>query len=54
MQVKLLGLANTQWRATCASQTPARLTQAVNALEITLTRADVYDLIEAREGVPLP
>ncbi|MEE3120443.1 MAG: aldo/keto reductase [Pseudomonadota bacterium] len=40
--------------ALIGSQTPARLTQAVNALEITLTRADVYALIEAREGVPLP
>ena len=40
--------------ALIGSQTPARLTQAVNALEITLTRADVYALIEARERVPLP
>ena len=40
--------------ALIGSQTPARLTQAVKALEITLTRADVYALIEAREGVPLP
>ena len=40
--------------ALIGSQTPARLTQAVNALEITLTRADVYALIEAREGMPLP
>ena len=40
--------------ALIGSQTPARLTQAVNALEITLTRADVYALIEARECVPLP
>ena len=36
------------------SQTPARLSQAMNALDMTLTRADVYALIEAREGVPLP
>ena len=40
--------------ALIGSQTPARLTQAVNALEITLSRADVYALIEARECVPLP
>ncbi len=40
--------------ALIGSQTPARLTQAVNALEVTLTRADVYALIEARECVPLP
>ena len=40
--------------ALIGSQTSARLTQAVNALEITLTRADVYALIEAREGMPLP
>jgi len=40
--------------ALIGSQTPARLTQAVKALEVTLTRADVYALIEAREGVPLP
>ena len=40
--------------ALIGSQTPARLTQAVKALEVTLTRADVYALIEVREGVPLP
>ena len=40
--------------ALIGSQTPARLTQAVKALDVTLTRADVYALIEAREGVPLP
>ena len=40
--------------ALIGSQTPARLAQAVNALDVTLTRADVYALIEAREGVPLP
>ena len=40
--------------ALIGSQTPSRLTQAVNALEITLTREDVYALIEAREGVRLP
>ena len=36
-----------------SDQTPARLTQAVNALEITLT-VRMSTLIEAREGVPLP
>ena len=40
--------------ALIGSQTPERLAQAVNALDVTLTRADVYALIEAREGVPLP
>jgi predicted oxidoreductase len=40
--------------ALIGSQTPARLTQALKALHVTLTRADVYALIEAREGVPLP
>ena len=40
--------------ALIGSQTPARLAQAVNALDVTLTRSDVYALIEAREGVPLP
>ena len=40
--------------ALIGSQTPARLVQAVNALDVTLTRSDVYALIEAREGVPLP
>ena len=40
--------------ALIGSQTPTRLAQAFNALNVTLTRADVYALIEAREGVPLP
>ena len=40
--------------ALIGSQTPTRLAQAFNALDVTLTRADVYALIEAREGVPLP
>ena len=40
--------------ALIGSQTPTRLAQAFNALNVTLTRADVYALIEAREGLPLP
>ena len=40
--------------ALVGSQSIARLQAAQKATEITLTRADVYALIEAAEGVPLP
>jgi len=36
------------------TQTPDRITEARAALGITLDRNDVYDIIEASEGVPLP
>jgi predicted oxidoreductase len=36
------------------SQNPDRLRAAARATDITLTRSDVYALIEAAEGVPLP
>lgn len=36
------------------SQSPDRLQAAMQACEVTLTRADVYQLIEASEGVALP
>jgi predicted oxidoreductase len=40
--------------ALVGSQSIARLQDAQKATEITLTRADVYALIEAAQGVPLP
>ena len=40
--------------ALIGSQTPARMSQAADALNVRLTRADIYALIEARDGVPLP
>lgn len=40
--------------ALVGSQSPDRLKEAALAADITLTRADVYALIEAAEGVPLP
>lgn len=36
------------------TQTPARISGSLAALGVTLERTDVYDLIEASEGVPLP
>ena len=36
------------------SQNPDRLRGATSALDVTLDRADVYRIIEASEGVPLP
>lgn len=36
------------------TQTPARLEQATGAATVGLDRADVYRIIEASEGVPLP
>ena len=40
--------------AIIGSQNPQRISAAVQALSICLTRQDVYELIEAAEGVPLP
>jgi len=40
--------------AIIGSQSDARLSASQAALNVTLTRADVYALIEASEGVPLP
>ena len=40
--------------ALVGSQSAARLQAAAKAAAVTLTRADVYALIEAAEGVPLP
>lgn len=40
--------------AIIGSQNPARIAAATQALSVTLTRQDVYALIEAAEGVPLP
>ncbi len=36
------------------TQTPERITGSLAALHVTLRRQDVYDIIEASEGVPLP
>ncbi len=36
------------------TQTPERITASRRALDITLDRNDVYDVIEASEGQPLP
>ena len=40
--------------AITGSQNPARIEAAAQALSVSLTRQDVYALIEASEGVPLP
>jgi predicted oxidoreductase len=40
--------------AILGTQTIQRLEQATAALQVTLTRSDVYELIQASEGVPLP
>ena len=40
--------------AIIGSQNPARIEAAAQALSVSLTRQDVYALIEASEGVPLP
>lgn len=40
--------------AILGTQTPSRIEAATKALEITLTRSDVYDIIEASTGSPLP
>jgi predicted oxidoreductase len=40
--------------AILGTQTPSRLADATRALTVHLDRADVYGLIQAAEGVPLP
>ena len=40
--------------AIIGSQNPARIEAAAQALSVSLTHKDVYALIEAAEGVPLP
>lgn len=40
--------------AILGTMTPERLRDAGRALDVKLERTDVYDLIEASEGVPLP
>ena len=40
--------------AIIGSQKSERLVEATQALGVTLDRNDVYDIIEASEGVPLP
>ena len=40
--------------ALLGTQTPARLVSAAEATSVHLDRNDVYNLIEASEGVPLP
>lgn len=40
--------------ALLGTQTPERLTAAGSVKDVTLTRQDVYDIIAASEGVPLP
>ena len=40
--------------AIVGTQNPDRIRTAVDALGVTLTRDDVYSIIEASEGVPLP
>ncbi len=40
--------------AIIGSQTPARISSSTAALGVTLSREDVYSVIQASEGVPLP
>ncbi|NND02719.1 MAG: aldo/keto reductase, partial [Acidimicrobiia bacterium] len=40
--------------AIIGTQNPDRITESLGVLEVTLTRDDVYNIIEASEGVPLP
>lgn len=40
--------------AILGTQTPARLAAATAALDVTLDRNDVYAIVQASEGVPLP
>lgn len=40
--------------ALLGTQTPERLTAAASAFVVTLDRNDVYDIVAASEGVPLP
>ena len=40
--------------AIIGTQDPARITASTKALGVTLDRADVYAIVQASEGVPLP
>jgi len=40
--------------AIIGSQNPLRIATSTTALDVTLTREDVYSIIQASEGVPLP
>ncbi len=40
--------------AIIGSQTPERIAASTAALDVELSRTDVYDIIQASEGVPLP
>ena len=40
--------------ALVGTQTPARLKELMKAGEVTLDRADVYRIVQASDGVPLP
>jgi len=40
--------------AIIGTQNSERIVESLGALEVTLTRDDVYNIIEASEGVPLP
>jgi predicted oxidoreductase len=40
--------------AIVGSTTPARISSAARALDVRLTRKDVYDIIQASQGVALP
>lgn len=40
--------------AIVGSTTPARISAATQALDVSLTRQDVYDIIQASQGVALP
>jgi predicted oxidoreductase len=40
--------------AIIGTQQPARLADIAAAVDVVLTRRDVYDLIVAADGVPLP
>jgi predicted oxidoreductase len=40
--------------AIIGSQNPERIVGATAALDVELTRTDVYDIVQASEGVPLP
>lgn len=40
--------------AIVGTQNPARITGSMRALDVSLDRADVYAIVQAAEGVPLP
>lgn len=40
--------------AIIGTQNPERIVESLGALDVTLARDDVYNIIEASEGVPLP